>query len=583
MKTLFLIVAFVFTAGAFFTAQAQHQIHVDHPPHNGIYVERPQQLGIRVDSAAVGGAFAFSQSDGLIIAENGANGVSIFKSGSNGMLIKNSEEQAILIDSTRQNGLVIQRIAESGIHLTEVDSHGIFIDEVEDDAIRIAGAQIGIHMTGVEDGMTILSPEGFGINIESSFGNGLQIGSSGQHGVRIRNTESNGVDISGTAGHGVQIHDGGSNGINIDSCNLDGVRVQKAANFGLYSLKSGSHGLYLAESGGRGVFVDRTQDRGVHVFEAGSHGIHIDQAGNKGAYIEDSGSHGIHVHQAGSHGMLIEDSNADGLVIRGAIDDGINIDSIDDDGITLTNITNTGIHVNGTGGSAGIFINNPSSPNSALVASHSDDNKTDLKLLGEGRVEVDSDCLIQLDGQDALANAVFMLRSSDGTVPLIASEGGDLSILGNLSKGGGSFKIDHPLDPENKYLYHSFVESPDMMNIYNGNVVLDKNGQANIEMPTWFEALNRDFRYQLTPIGAAADLYVAHEMKNGSFSIAGGTAGLKVSWQVTGIRHDPYANHHRVPVEVEKEVEKRGTYLHPQVYQSSKSFHVNREKTPRLP
>ncbi len=40
---------------------------------------------------------------------------------------------------------------------------------------------------------------------------------------------------------------------------------------------------------------------------------------------------------------------------------------------------------------------------------------------------------------------------------------GNLSIAGNLSKRGGAFKIDHPLDPENKYLSHSFVESPDMM------------------------------------------------------------------------------------------------------------------------
>src|SRR6202023_673525 len=74
---------------------------------------------------------------------------------------------------------------------------------------------------------------------------------------------------------------------------------------------------------------------------------------------------------------------------------------------------------------------------------------------------------------------------------------GNLSVGGTLSKAAGSFKIDHPLDPENKYLYHSFVESPDMMNIYNGNVVLDANGQAIVQMPDWFEALNQDFRYQL--------------------------------------------------------------------------------------
>lgn len=55
---------------------------------------------------------------------------------------------------------------------------------------------------------------------------------------------------------------------------------------------------------------------------------------------------------------------------------------------------------------------------------------------------------------------------------------GDVDVDGDLSKAGGSFKIDHPLDPANKYLYHSFVESPDMMNIYNGNVTTDAEGKA---------------------------------------------------------------------------------------------------------
>jgi len=143
---------------------------------------------------------------------------------------------------------------------------------------------------------------------------------------------------------------------------------------------------------------------------------------------------------------------------------------------------------------------------------------------------------------------------------------GDVVITGDLSKGSGSFKIDHPLDPANKYLYHSFVESPDMMNIYNGNVVLDNNGEAVIALPEWFEALNKDFRYQLTCLGGFAPVYVAEEIRNNRFKIAGGTSGLKVSWQVTGIRHDPYAEKHRVPVEQEKRDFERGRYLHPDVY-----------------
>jgi hypothetical protein len=141
---------------------------------------------------------------------------------------------------------------------------------------------------------------------------------------------------------------------------------------------------------------------------------------------------------------------------------------------------------------------------------------------------------------------------------------GNVQVVGTLSKSAGSFKIDHPLDPENKYLNHSFVESPDMMNIYNGNVTLDANGEAWVELAEWFQALNRDFRYQLTPIGGPGpNLYIAQEIENNRFKIAGGEAGLKVSWQVTGIRHDAYAEAHRIQVEEDKPAEERGTYLHP--------------------
>jgi len=140
---------------------------------------------------------------------------------------------------------------------------------------------------------------------------------------------------------------------------------------------------------------------------------------------------------------------------------------------------------------------------------------------------------------------------------------GDVRVTGNLSKSGGSFKIDHPLDPANKYLYHSFVESPDMKNIYDGVVTLGADGTAWVQLPDWFEALNRDFRYQLTPIGGWAPLYIAQEIADNRFQIAGGKPGMKVSWQVTGIRHDAWAEAHRIPVEEEKLPEERGTYLHP--------------------
>ena len=143
---------------------------------------------------------------------------------------------------------------------------------------------------------------------------------------------------------------------------------------------------------------------------------------------------------------------------------------------------------------------------------------------------------------------------------------GNVHVSGNLSKGGGSFKIDHPLDPANKYLYHSFVESPDMMNVYNGNIITNRQGVATVVLPDYFEALNRDFRYQLTVIGQFSQAIVAKEIRRGRFTIKTSKPSVKVSWQVTGIRHDAYADAHRIPVEEEKPLREQGKYLHPELF-----------------
>ena len=141
----------------------------------------------------------------------------------------------------------------------------------------------------------------------------------------------------------------------------------------------------------------------------------------------------------------------------------------------------------------------------------------------------------------------------------------DLEIGGMLTKGAGSFLIDHPLDPENKTLQHSFVESPEMMNIYKGRAQL-KDGVAEIKLPDYFEALNGDgydIEYSLTPIGALASVAVKKEVKDNRFTIMG-DKDCKVSWVVYTVRHDPYAEKHRI--KVSKEKKDKGKYLHPDVY-----------------
>jgi hypothetical protein len=165
-------------------------------------------------------------------------------------------------------------------------------------------------------------------------------------------------------------------------------------------------------------------------------------------------------------------------------------------------------------------------------------------------------------------------RSTTGGVAIAnnLSVGGNVAITGTISKGGGSFKIDHPLDPENKYLYHSFVESPDMMNIYNGNATTDGAGHATITLPDWFEALNKNFRYQLTVIDAADNLpdfvtaRVIRKVQNNQFTIRTSLPNVEVSWQVTGIRKDAFAEHNRIPVEQDKSPADRGRYLHPAAF-----------------
>lgn len=152
---------------------------------------------------------------------------------------------------------------------------------------------------------------------------------------------------------------------------------------------------------------------------------------------------------------------------------------------------------------------------------------------------------------------------------------GDLHTTGTLSKAAGSFKIDHPLDPENKYLQHSFVESPDMMNIYNGNITTDADGMAVVTMPEYFSVLNKDFRYQLTVMGQFAQAIVLEKLADNSFTIKTDKPEVEVSWQVTGIRHDPYAQANRIEVEVNKPTSEIGTLMHPKLYGQPDSKKIN--------
>jgi hypothetical protein len=135
------------------------------------------------------------------------------------------------------------------------------------------------------------------------------------------------------------------------------------------------------------------------------------------------------------------------------------------------------------------------------------------------------------------------------------------------SSGFKTFRIDHPTDPANKYLQHYSSEGPEPINEYSGNVILGNDGSAWVQLPDYFEMINIDFRYTLTAIGSPAPgLYIASEVQDNTFRIAGGQAGLKVSWEVKARRNDPYARAYAAPVVVEKQGIEVGRYLQPQLF-----------------
>jgi trimeric autotransporter adhesin len=149
---------------------------------------------------------------------------------------------------------------------------------------------------------------------------------------------------------------------------------------------------------------------------------------------------------------------------------------------------------------------------------------------------------------------------------------GDLDLAGaagccNLNvQGTKNFKIDHPLDPENKYLLHASIESSEVLNIYSGNIVTDANGEVVVTLPEWFEALNRDLRYQLTVIGTFAQAIVAEKVKHNRFTIRTNGPNVEVSWQVTGVRSDAVMRKHPFKAEESKPERERGTYLTPELF-----------------
>lgn len=145
-----------------------------------------------------------------------------------------------------------------------------------------------------------------------------------------------------------------------------------------------------------------------------------------------------------------------------------------------------------------------------------------------------------------------------------------LDVGGNFYAGGTkSFRIDNPMDPDNKFLIHFSIESDEIMNIYRGTVSLNANGEAEVELPEYFHLINKNFSYNLTAIGMPApNLYIKQKIRNGKFVIAGGAPNQEIDWVVYAERNDKYLqkNPQLRNTQPEKTDRYKGRYVHPQLW-----------------
>ncbi|MEQ1933244.1 MAG: hypothetical protein ABL962_05120, partial [Fimbriimonadaceae bacterium] len=137
------------------------------------------------------------------------------------------------------------------------------------------------------------------------------------------------------------------------------------------------------------------------------------------------------------------------------------------------------------------------------------------------------------------------------------------------SSGTKTFRIDHPFDPENRYLIHYSAEGPEPQNIYNGVIKTDSNGKAWVTLPDYFEEINKDPRYQLTVVDDSegpgfVQVKVAKRIKSNRFLIMTSAPNIEVSWEVKAVRNDRWVRKYGAKVEVEKPQPEKGKYLNPE-------------------
>ena len=395
-------------------------------------------------------------------------------------------------------------------------------------------------------------------------------------GVGVRGDSQNGYGLHGTSGgSGIGVRGEGSSqhgGLFTNNSTTGYAALQGIASgtpgYGVYG-EGNSIGVWGSTTNGTGVRGATTGGYGVHGYSvAGGTGVRGESPGGNGVYgLSTSGtSSGVYGENTatggrGLWGVANTGSQAQG--VRGESTTGVGVYGSSG---SATNYGVYGITAAGNQGGAGVY-GGATGTGGIGIEGHGGPGNEGTGVFGGGYYGVFAQGTnTGIVAWGGTSNAGFfggdVYVTQDGTVA------GDLYVLGSCcAAAAGTFQIDHPLDPQNKYLVQSAVQSADMVSIYSGNATTDAKGEAVVTLPSYVEALNKDFRYQVTIVGEQfAQARISSKIKDSRFTIKTDKPKIEVSWQVTGVRQDPYAKAHPIQAEIDKPADEQGLYRHPVEY-----------------
>ena len=316
--------------------------------------------------------------------------------------------------------------------------------------------------------------------------------------------------------------------------------------------------------------------------EIGTNAWHVDSSGNMwwgasetyaGATIKISSAGSVNFTTGTFAGTLSATSGTLGTITAGTITGAtITGGTITGSEILTKSVETTGnirLHEGSYGGQCDVEYGGTQkgffAANSSVTIFGSADGN-DIQINSDDNINIIADDWFQMIYNDNTGDDDFNIFD-DSSIVLSLDSGrdatfaDDVDIGGTLSKSSGSFRIDHPLKPETHFLFHSFVESPDMMNMYKGRGTIT-NGKCKIDLPDYFEVLNKDIEYNLTAIGQKINLWISKEVQNNKFEVSGDVDG-EFTWVVYGVRQDKYAVANPIIPEVEKEIP---GYIRPELF-----------------